>query len=138
MPWQDLHEDLLEEFGTYSQSYDGDNLWLEQASAAREYDRERNARAKREKKEVGECLDCRSPALSNMVRCAQHREEHNAKARERERERERRERVSALDQAKQVIAIRAAARKAEWMERNKRAFEARLAGFRKYREEQNT
>lgn len=81
MSWSDLHNEVLEEFGTHLQSYDGGNVWLEQAEAARQYERSREgkfASVVAAQVAAGRCrhYGCKSPPEPGKVRCATHREEH--------------------------------------------------------------
>lgn len=73
---EELREEVLAEFGSNFQSYDGDNIWLEQVEAARQYSRQRSREAARlagmkprSVKEHGTCLDCYAPAVAERRRC---------------------------------------------------------------------
>lgn len=74
MAWDELHAEVIEEFGLHARSLaDGEeNLWLAQASARREYERGRAAGIARDKAAAGECLDCADPAVPGRKRCAYH------------------------------------------------------------------
>lgn len=109
MAWkdEDFHTELLEEFGTYTQSYDGGNVWLEQVEAQRAFTALERSRRSANKIEFGECLDCLERVADDRRRCAK----HLAAVNERTIRYHRRVAFASLDDtAKAVLAERAIAR----------------------------
>ncbi len=71
MPWQDLQDEVLEEFASAQGAAYGEDVWLEQASAARLWRQQRRAQEGAEKRTGGECAQtgCRAPARSSGAYC---------------------------------------------------------------------